>query len=93
VQTGLIGGLVDELVARFTHSCHMDYFLPGVAPTTSRPSSRRGYLTGQARAARVGGFKQATSKRVAGWWVDVLPIRAIPDPLGRGNEGERVDEQ
>jgi carboxymethylenebutenolidase len=25
--------LVDEMVARFTHSCRMDYFLPGVAPT------------------------------------------------------------
>ena len=25
--------LVDEMVTRFTHSCRMDYFLPGVAPT------------------------------------------------------------
>ena len=25
--------IVDELVARFTHSCRMDYFLTGVAPT------------------------------------------------------------
>src|ERR1700716_3292179 len=25
--------LVDEMVARFTHSCRMDYFLPGIAPT------------------------------------------------------------
>jgi len=25
--------LIDEMVARFTHSCRMDYFLPGVAPT------------------------------------------------------------
>ncbi len=25
--------LVDEMVARFTHSCRMDYFLSGVAPT------------------------------------------------------------
>jgi carboxymethylenebutenolidase len=25
--------LVEEMVARFTHSCRMDYFLPGVAPT------------------------------------------------------------
>ena len=28
--------IVDELVARFTHSCRMDYFLPGVAPTHRR---------------------------------------------------------
>jgi carboxymethylenebutenolidase len=28
--------LVDELVLRFTHSCRMNYFLPGVAPTNRR---------------------------------------------------------
>src|SRR5262249_42448508 len=28
--------LVDEFVARFTHDCRMDYFLPGVAPTGRR---------------------------------------------------------
>jgi carboxymethylenebutenolidase len=28
--------IVDEMVARFTHSCRMDYFLPGVPPTHRR---------------------------------------------------------
>ena len=28
--------IVDEMVARFTHSCRMDYLLPGVAPTHRR---------------------------------------------------------
>jgi carboxymethylenebutenolidase len=28
--------LVDEMVATFTHSCRMDYFLPGIAPTHRR---------------------------------------------------------
>jgi len=28
--------IVDELVARFTHSCRMDFLLPGVAPTHRR---------------------------------------------------------
>ncbi len=28
--------VVEELVARFTHSCRMDYLLPGVAPTYRR---------------------------------------------------------
>jgi carboxymethylenebutenolidase len=30
------GRVVDELVARFTHSIHMDWLLPGIAPTGKR---------------------------------------------------------